>query len=121
MLPNPAALFLRRNPDIVNVLAEYLNKQQQLHATVITLMSGKETQFPPLNPTLILAAVDKQGPDVLQRVILAMDKQMDSAFKAIADAVAEEQARLAAAQPPAAVETPVSEPDAAVVVPVAEE
>jgi hypothetical protein len=114
MLPNPAAMFLRRNPDIVNTLASYLNKQQVLHADVMTLMTGVQTTFPPLNAERILAAVDKQGPEILQRVILAMDKQMDAVFKSITDAVLAEQARVAAEQKPAEPE-PRSEPEAFVV------
>lgn len=84
----PAALFLRRNKPMVQGIVAYINKQQHLHAKVIELLTGKPFPVGDIVVDKLLAAVDAQGPQVIERVLLAVDKQMDTVWKTIDEAVA---------------------------------
>lgn len=112
-----AALFLRKNRPLVDGLTSHWNKQQKLNSLVIEALSGTPYPVNEILPDKLIVAVDAHGPEILQQVFVALDKQMDDVLAALAKAHEE-----ASAEPEATVhgevgtkvevldETPVSEP-----------
>lgn len=86
---NVAALFLRKNRELVDGLTAHWNKQQKLNSLVVEALTGKEYPVSEILADKLIDAVDKHGPEVLQQVFLALDKQMDDVLGALADAHAE--------------------------------
>lgn len=112
-----AALFLRKNRPLVDGLTSHWNKQQKLNSLVIEALSGTPYPVNEILPDKLIVAVDAHGPEILQQVFVALDKQMDDVLAALAKAHEE-----ATAEPEATVhgevgtkvevpdETPISEP-----------
>lgn len=88
-----AALFLRKNRPLVDGLTGHWNKQQKLNSLVVEALTGQPYAVNEILAEKLIVAVEAHGPEILQQVFLALDKQMDDVLGALAKAHEEANAQ----------------------------